>query len=123
MKIPMSRYFKPQVTSSCTETCRLLKIIELLMFNYRRADQLDLWKENTPYVFVRLIKQLNCSLNIIRTNNCRKSNCMHHLSSTLVLILKYQKQIHLPVFHHKYQNQTAIKKKETNRSQSQFFCL
>ena len=60
-----------------TETCRLLKIIELLMFNYRRADQLDLWKENTPYVFVRLIKQLNCSLNIIRTNNCRKSNCMH----------------------------------------------
>ena len=43
------------------------------MFNYRRADQLDLWKENTPYVFVRLIKQLNCSLNIIRTNNCRKS--------------------------------------------------
>ena len=77
MKITMSWYFKPQVTSSCTETCRLLKIIELLMFNYRRADQLDLWKENTPYVFVRLIKQLNCSLNIIRTNNCRKSNCMH----------------------------------------------
>ena len=77
MKITMSWYFKPQVMSSCTETCRLLKIIELLMFNYRRADQLDLWKENTPYVFVRLIKQLNCSLNIIRTNNCRKSNCMH----------------------------------------------
>ena len=41
MKITMSWYFKPQVTSSCTETCRLLKIIELLMFNYRRADQLD----------------------------------------------------------------------------------
>lgn len=36
--------------------------------------------------------------------------------------LRYQKQIRLPVFHHQYQNQTAIKK-ETNRSQSQFFFL
>ena len=79
------------------------------MFNYRRADQLAKALESNP-----------CDTTTAYPFGVY--GLRYHLSSTLVLFLKYQKQIRLPVFHHKYQNQTAIKK-ETNQSQSQFYFL
>ena len=96
------------------------------------------------YCFTSAFKKINASLlfsisypfhflsKALESNPCNTTTAYplgvyglrYHLSSTLVLILKYQKQIRLPVFHHQYQNQTAIKKKRpTEVSLNSFFIM
>lgn len=93
------------------------------------------------YCFTSAFKKINASLlfsisypfhflsKALESNTCNTTTAYplgvyglrYHLSSTLVLILKYQKQIRLPVFHHQYQNQTAIKKRDQPKSVSILF--
>lgn len=93
------------------------------------------------YCFTSAFKKINASLlfsisypfhflsKALESNPCNTTTAYplgvyglrYHLSSTLVLILKYQKQIRLPVFHHQYQNKTAIKKRDQPKSVSILF--
>jgi hypothetical protein len=95
------------------------------------------------YCFVSAFKKSNASLlfsisypshfssKALESNPCNTTTAYplgvyglrYHLSSTLVLILKYQKQIRLPVFHHQYQDQTAIKKRDQPKSVSILFFI